>query len=141
MKLQLNDPNQLLDDDFIKWLLPKIRNKILADLKIIKLKAWDAYFNDSGLYKSIYKKKILSEDIIISGIMKLKYHADKHMFWIIIDPNIYVPGLDRVKVESACKLINFGNRDIVGYPIFTDTFEYFADNIQDYLEMYLNGIL
>lgn len=141
MKLEIGDPKNLLDRSFIEWLRVKIRNKILADVNLKKLENWDNFFNNQPMYKSIYKKKILTSDIISAGASNLDYVKSESNFWIRINPNIYTPGLDRVKLDVICKLINYGNRDLVGYPIFTDTFEYFAENIDEYVDRYLHGLL
>lgn len=141
MKLEIGDPKNLLDRPFIEWLKVKIRNKILADVNLKKLENWDNFFNNQSMYKSIYKKKILTSDIILAGASNLDYVKSESNFWIRINPNIYTPGLDRVKLAVICKLINYGNRDLVGYPIFTDTFEYFAENINEYVDRYLHGLL
>ena len=141
MKLEIGDPKNLLDRSFIEWLKVKIRNKILADVNLKKLENWDNFFNNQSMYKSIYKKKILTSDIILAGASNLDYVKSESNFWIRINPNIYTPGLDKVKLDVICKLINYGNRDLVGYPIFTDTFEYFAENINEYVDRYLHGLL
>jgi hypothetical protein len=46
-------------------------------------------------------------------------------------------GLDRVRIETLCRLINYGNSSVKGYPIFTDTFNQVALNIKLYVDEYL----
>lgn len=140
MKLEIGDPKNLIEDDFIIWLKIKIRDKIISDVKLDKLKNWDNFFNNQSMYKSIYKKKILTSGLIATGSSNLDHIKSESSFYIRINPNIYVPGLDRVKLESICKTINFGTQEIAGYPIFTETFDYFAEHIQEYLDRYLRGI-
>lgn len=141
MKLEISDPKNLLDRSFIEWFKIKIRNKIVADVNLKKLENWDKFFNNQSMYKSIYKKKISTSDIILAGASNLDYVKSESNFWIRLNPNIHTPGLDRIKLDLICKLINYGNRDLVGYPIFTDTFEYFAENINEYVDRYLHGLL
>lgn len=141
MHLEIKDPDNLLDNKFIIWLKTKIRNKILADLDTDKLIKWDNYFNDNPVYKSIYKKQIQSIDIITAGASNLIHSDQDELINICINPNVYTPGLDRIKLLTICKLINYGNQELSGYPIFTNTFEYFSDNIQKYVNLYLIGVL
>ena len=137
MKLKITDPSGTLDRSFINWLCIQIRNNVLSTLNTKKLINWDEYFNSESVYKSIYKKKIFTRDIIIAGISNLYYQTTEDGFWISINPNILTPGLDRIKLISVCKLINFGNRQIPGYPIFTNTFQDIANNINTYVERYM----
>ena len=140
MKLKISDPNNSIELDFIKWIKDKIKDKILSDLNIKKLDIWTNYINEQQIYKSIYKKKVNCLDVILAGIYNLIYKYTFDGFVIMINPNINLPGFDRVKIASICKLINYGNQDISGYHIFTDIFEYFANNINEYLKIYLDEI-
>ena len=141
MKLQINDPKNLLDRSFIMWFKVKVRDKIIQSIQDDKLKAWDKYINENPTYKSIYKKHINIKDIIVAGAANLDFTKSESNFMIFINRNIFTPGLDRIKLESICKLINFGSLEIKGYPIFTNTFDYFAESIQDYVDRYLHGML
>lgn len=141
MQLRISDPKGVLDRSFITWLIDQIRDKILLSLNMQKLLAWDEYLNNNPVYKSIYKKKISTRDLIIAGSMNLIFTQSANAWSIFINPNTYAPGLDRVKLSSICKLINFGNFEIRNYPIFTDTFDYFAENIATYIDRYLDGFL
>ena len=140
MKLHLEDPKNIIDRSFIEWVKEKIRDKIISDIDPKKLIAWDEFLNSYPEYKSIYKKRISALDVITAGAMNLDYSSSASNIYIFINRNIFMPGLDRIKVESICKLINFGNQESSGYPIFTNTFEYFAKNISTYIDRYLNGL-
>lgn len=137
MRLKVIDPNNTLDRAFINWLAIEIRNTVIKDIDAIKLKHWDIYLNKELVYKNIYINQIKAIDIIAEGISNLYFQTFDRGFWISINPNILISGLDRVKLESICKLINYGNQEINGYPIFTDTFKYIADHINEYVEQYL----
>lgn len=141
MQLEISDHKNLLDRAFIEWLKIKIRDKIIADIDPKKLENWDNFFNNQSMYKSIYKKKISAIDLISAGASNLDYRISDSKFQILLNPNIYASGLDRIKVDTICRLINYGNRDLAGYPIFTDTFNYFAENIDLYVSRYLYGML
>ena len=136
MKLKIIDPDNILDKSFINWLCIQIRNEVIANINLKKLDNWDQYFNSETVYKSIYKKRISTRDLIVAGISNLYYQVSEDGFWISINPTKLTPGLDRIKLETICKVINYGNRQIIGYPIFTDTFQNIADNITDYVQKY-----
>lgn len=137
MKLKITDPNKILDRPFINWLCIQIRDKVIVDLDLNKLINWDNYFNSEIVYKSIYKKKISTRDVIIAGVSNLIYQLSDSGFFISINPNIFTPGLDRIKLLTICKTINFGNQQITGYPIFTNTFQYIADHLNEYMERFM----
>lgn len=140
MKLIVTYTNDSLDLDFGKWLIKRIQEKFILAIDENKLKRWDKFFEESDEYKSIYRKKILTKDILIVGIRNLICRKFPQKLIIHINNNLFVPGLDRVRIETVCKLINFGNTEIKGYPIFTEVFGEVADNIHDYINEYLKGI-
>lgn len=138
MQLLITDKNDVLTKDFGNWLIQRIQEKLAVDIDERKLKKWDKFFENSSEYKSIYKKKIVTKELIVIGVRNLVCFRSPIHLSIHIDTNQFVPGLDRVRIHSVCKLINYGNQEIKGYPIFTDTFEYFASNIDDYVDQYMN---
>lgn len=138
MQLLITDKNDVLTKDFGNWLIQRIQEKLAVDIDERKLKKWDNFFEKSSEYKSIYKKKIVTKELIITGMRNLVCFKSPVCLSIQIDKNQFVPGLDRVKIDSVCKLINYGNQDIKGYSIFTDTFEHFASNINEYVDKYMN---
>ena len=141
MKFEISDPDNILDKDFIDWLKIKIRDRFLMELNIEKLKRWDEFFNSNPVYKSIYKKRINTKDLLVAGILNLECTQANSSYILSINQNAYVPGLDRIKIATVCKLVNYGNLEISGYPIFTDILEYFADNIVEYVDRYVYNIL
>lgn len=139
MKLEILDPESLLSSDFYQWLVRQIRFEIIRKIDRRKLETWDIYFNESEDYKSITNLDIKTENIILFGAKSISPTIHPTQCTITFNKNQFVPGLDRVKVESVCKLINFGNLSIKGYPIFSDTLQYVADNINDYVKRFYTG--
>lgn len=140
MILQIDDPERIIDRVFISKLIYRIKNKIIVSIDNKKLLKLNEYLNNNPVYKNIYNKHIDAKKIIIEAANSLQFNQNSSNYIIYINPNIYAHGLDRVKLNSLCKLINFGNVEITGYSIFTDIFKYFADNIQDYLDLYFHGL-
>lgn len=139
LKITLNDFNAGLD--FAGWLKENIRQQLIASINIKKLQSWDIFLNKQSSYKSIYKKKIIPADIIIAAANNLVIKSSESKYSIMINPNIFTFGLDRVKLSSLCRLINYGNQEIKGYSIFTEVFKHFSDNIESYLTQYLHNIM
>lgn len=140
MQLEIIDHENVLGIDFGKWLIKKIQDKFIASINEDKLIKWDAFFEESNEYKSIYKKKISTKEILIVGIRNLVCNDIPQKLIITINKNQFVPGLDRVKIDVICRLINFGNTSIKGYPIFTEVLTEVSENIGEYIDMYIEGI-
>lgn len=139
MRLEINDKRNELDYRFGMWLIRQIQQKFRASLDPRKLVAWDKFFEESTDYNNIYGAKIVTKDVLLSGIKCLICFDTPDKIIIQLNPNQFVPGLDRVKVDSIFRLITFGNQSIKGYPIFAETLQHFADNIGEYIDMYVEG--
>ncbi len=140
MKLEITYSNELLTKQFGNWLINKINDLFIQRINKSKLIPWDIYLNQEPSYKSIYLKKISTFDILMIGIRNLVCDDIPGKLIIKIDPNQYVPGLDRIRINSICKLITYGNTSIKGYPIILDILNEIADNIDNYIEQYMEGV-
>lgn len=138
MLLEIKDSKHILKEDFYEWLLLKIKDRFLCEIDKKSLERWDTYFNSEFQYRSIYLKRISSYDICLQGISNLKFNKlSESVVTIFINPNINVPGLDRVRINTACKTINYGVSNIKGYPIFTNIFNHFSQNILTYFDIFM----
>lgn len=140
MKLQIQDPENTLDRAFGFWLILRIQEYFNAQLDPRKLIQWDKFLNDYSDFVSIYSTKISSEKILQLGIHSLSVRKIPGMLEIYMLKNKLVPGLDRVSVDTACRLITFGNQSISGYPVLLTTFQHFVDDINYYVSLYDEGI-
>lgn len=141
MRLEIIDEKQLLGLEFGNWLVKQVQQAILLRINPKKLKKWDKYFNDSEQYRSISGSDIKAEQIVLAGIDALQCVGTEGKLSIRIRPNQFVPNLDRVVIDTTCKLINYGNVSIQGYPIFSDTFTNISENIDEYIDMYVGGLI
>lgn len=141
MRLEILDSNQKLDKDFGFWLVGRIQKYFNSALDSRKLVRWNTFFEESTEYKSLYGKSIDSSMILRSGIQSLLVKKLPDKLVIEMNKNKFVPGLDRVRVDTTCRLITFGNTSVSGYPVILYTFQYFEDNINTYIEMYEEGIM
>lgn len=140
MKLQIHDPNNELDREFGFWLISQIRDYFNSQLDPKKLIKWDKFFNESEEIVKLYRTKISSESILQLGINNLTVRKIPNSLEIFMLKNKFVPGLDRVSVDTACRLITFGNQSLSGYPVLLTTMQHFADSINYYVDLYDEGV-
>lgn len=140
MKLQIHDPNNELDREFGLWLISQIRDYFNSQLDPKKLIRWDKFFNESDEIVKLYQTKINSESILQLGINSLTVKKIPNSLEIFMLKNKFVPGLDRVSVDTACRLITFGNQSLSGYPVLLTTMQHFADSINYYVDLYDEGV-
>lgn len=140
MKLQIHDPNNELDREFGFWLISQIRDYFNSQLDPKKLIKWDEFFNESEEIVKLYRTKISSESILQLGINNLTVRKIPNSLEIFMLKNKFVPGLDRVSVDTACRLITFGNQSLSGYPVLLTTMQHFADSINYYVDLYDEGV-
>jgi hypothetical protein len=136
MLLQIDNRNNLLDESFGSWLVSKIKDDIIYNIDLAKLDPWDLYFKKSKLFESLDGSDVKTSDIVLAGCRNLTCRKLTSSLVISIANNQFVPGLNGVVVDSACKLINYGNLSISGYSIFTDSFQRIANNIDSYITRY-----
>ena len=110
---------------FINFLIKIIKNRVITKLSLNKLKAWDKYLD------TINKNHESAKEIILISLSELVYVIEDNYIIITINNN-YVLSKLHLKLIDAIKLINFGNMEIKGYPIISDTFQYVEKNIKGY---------
>ena len=86
------------------------------------------------------KRKLNAFVILEQGFHNLECVDYGKTFDIHINPNAVVPNFNKTKIESLCKLINYGNSDLTPYPIFTEVFEYVKKNINALYNAYERGV-
>lgn len=135
MRLEIEYREGTLGKDFGNWLISIICKKVKEDLDEKKLINMDNYIEKN--FTHIFKKPVTSKQIIYAGLKELICDDDSSKLIIKISTHNFMQGLDRARIETLCRLINFGNASVKGYPIFTDTFKSIAEDIDIYIEMYL----
>ena len=131
MKLEIDRKYGL---EFVLYIIKKLQEYIIGNINDKKLSFIEVYINQN--YKSIYRNYISARDIIISGAMNITYQIYPNKFVIELDSKQILYGTN-AKLYDICKLINFGVLGISAYPIFTDSFNYFIDNLDYMYEYYL----
>lgn len=122
---------------FCEYLIPKIQQYFIDNLNPKKLIKFDKYLNGYDLIRFRYKKSIIStENILIGAIQNLIIKSYPNNYSIEIDPNITIPNT-YAKFIDIVTLVDRGNLSLSPYPILTDTMDYIAANMKQYIEMYL----
>ena len=139
MKLEILDENNELDYAFGRWLIRQIQLEFRLSVDVRKLQKWDKFFAESEEYKSIYTTPVKSVSILTTALKNLQCDNLPDKLIIKFNQNQFMPGLDRVKVDTLVRLITFGNNSLQGYPIVKDILQKIADNIGDYINRYVEG--
>lgn len=136
MRLVIETTQSDLDIKFAYWLISRIKTKLLADITKHNLNLLDTYITESNTLSRLYKRKYKSAEIVMFAASNLICFIGADEIVITFDNNKFVPGFDRLRLLTAIKLINYGNRDVKGCHIFTDTFNYFCEDIDTYVKLY-----
>ena len=119
---------------FCEWLIKEIQNYMQLNLNKQKASKFDEYINEHVL---MYPKRLLSSsEIIIAAAYNLIIRKSQNSYIIELDPNRFIPNTS-AKFISIINTINYGSLTLAPYPIFTETFNHFSNNIEEYLDIYL----
>ena len=139
MKLTVVDSSGVIDRSFAVWLTSQVKALLIKNLKLQKLQKWDEFLTTSEEIDRLYSKRYFAYDVIEQGIQSLMFRfVNPTSFEIYINPNTLVKGYKQWKLESACKLINYGNLEVSAVPVFTSVFERVQENINEYAKTYYN---
>ena len=128
MQLRL-DCSSKVDSGFINFLIKQIKEYVKSIVDLKRLSVFDKYLSDElGITDTAL-------DIINLALNNLCYKKSSKSYIISINNNTNLQN-NVAKLYDVCKLINFGNLQISGYPIFTKTFNYFEKNANIYLSLY-----
>ena len=131
MRLDINTKYGL---EFVLYIIKKLQEYIIGNINDKKLVFIEEYINQN--YKSIYRKHISARDVLVSSAMNLTYQIYANKFTVEIDSKQILYGTN-AKLYDICKLINFGVLGIGSYPILTESFDYFKDNLDYMYEYYM----
>jgi hypothetical protein len=131
--------NEKANIGFISFLKRRLRMRILSSLNLTKLSKFDEFF-ESDYFKTLYgDKKVLASKVVVLGANNLRHTIIQESGSIYIDPNMYYPGT-QIKLVDLCNLINFGNLSVDAYPVFSDAFQHFSNNLEEYSDRFLMGV-
>lgn len=128
MKLLVNTNNA----DFIQYLIYILKSKIKS--------IYPYYYNDTlnNLLLFITNNRYSLQKIVNISINNIVTYRYNDSSIITIDNNTVLPNTD-FKLIDICKLINYGSLDISGTMIYTKSFKYIDDNINDLYRQFSYG--
>ena len=122
---------------FCEWLIPKIQEYLYASIDDRILARFDAYLNSSDIIQWQFQPQIIrTKNILIGASYNLIVKKYPTYYDIVINPNINIPN-SYAKFIDIVSLIDKGNLMLQPYPIFSDTMEYFAENIDMYFKDFI----
>jgi hypothetical protein len=127
MRLRVNISSTKVDNGFIEFIIKQLKLYIKNNLDIKRLSAFDSYF--------ISNLNVTAMKVILQALNNIVYKKYKSYYIIDVDNNVKLVNND-AKLYDVCKLINYGNLAIPGYPIFTEAFKHFEEHIDMYLLIY-----
>ena len=131
MRLDINTKYGL---EFVLYIIKKLQEYIIGNINDKKLVFIEEYINQN--YNNIYRKHISARDVLVSSAMNLTYQIYANKFTVEIDSKQILYGTN-AKLYDICKLINFGVLGMGSYPILTESFDYFRDNLDYMYEYYI----
>lgn len=115
--------------DFIDYVCNVIRQLLLSSG--IDFQAFNNYFSMN------YDTDISAQSILVNASLNLTVKNYQQIAIISIDENVNYNN-SQIRLIDLCKLLNYGNLDIQGTKVFSDTFDYVAHNIH---QIYFNYIM
>jgi hypothetical protein len=134
MRLVINDPDGIVEYRFCTWLISQIQREYLLRVNIKKYSFIDEYLSTLDFMKN--HSGATSHSIVQAGLSRLVVNSDEDSFTIHINDTMLFDPENGIKLNSMCKLINYGTISVKGYSIITDLFTYFAENIDMLLKYY-----
>ena len=128
MEIVIYKSKTFIADDFLDYILNLIKLYLLDSN--IDFTAFTNYFQKNY-------SDITVQDILLQATKYLEIINYQDIVIIQINPNIQFKDLS-FKLIDLCKMLNYGTIDIQGTNIFSDTFDYISNNIN---QIYFNYIL
>lgn len=141
MRLLIENEEGLKLDHFLQIkVIPFITTLFIGSIEECHCKKWQLYFNtNEKLGWKQYKNKTVVpsvREILVAGIQSLEYHKFPDRYVVQLNPNEICPKTN-AKLVSICSLINYGNTEMIPYPIFTEVFNFVKRMLPYLLEEYM----
>ncbi len=128
MNLIIENKDKLDLNSFTSWLLDIIKKYFVDYCDYSKLNKFNG---------EIWQKYTINniDKWFYEIIDNLQIKSQNNNYIIQINPYKQIEGISLI---NLAKFINYGNLNNRGYPIFTQVFNYFSDNLQDFYNLYNN---
>ena len=108
---------------FIEWLNDQLCKLLIANVKLKELERLTMSYNQ------LFESSINLNSIYVKIIQNIEVFETQTSFIFKINDKDF-------KLNYFMKFINYGNMNVNGYPIFSNTFNHILENIDLYLEKY-----
>lgn len=122
--------------DFVEWLIGVIRDEVLLRINDNYLDNMEYYLNTMLSNSTLSDDQIDLYLAVIQILDHLEYVNGFSHYHIQINPVARLSGTT-FKLLAIAKFINYGNQDVVGCGVFTESFSYIGNNIAEYYRTYL----
>ena len=123
------------NEEFSNWLLNIIKQEIITNLNPRKLSVYEEYIKESNVFnldeKTLNNLNLLN--VIYKFVRTLRKDTFKNSYLYSFNTHIKYGNITYYEI---CKLVNYGNSEIKGYPFITDVFSNIRTNIKEYKDIY-----
>lgn len=125
-------------EDFIEWLIRRIKSNIFLSLDLKKLYTFQTYQKNVKVFKphNNTKNELDFQSALMTGVKSITYKKVRNNWIIYVPNNIPYKGY-YATILSVCKFIDSGNSEVRGYPIFTQIFNGVTTNLSKYYNQFL----
>ena len=134
-RLVINNRDQLYNEEFITFLIKMIQIDGQRYINDEICSKFDEFFH-SNIERN--NRKLLTKNIILSGLYNIVYKKYNNYYIISINDNIKVPYYNNLKLYNLCELIDKGNLMISGTDIFQKIFKTAKRRLKIYYNLYQN---
>jgi len=124
------------DDYFMEWLLSVIRIECATAIKPYKLRN----LNDRILTSEQFSIRSINFNLyreMQRVVRTLRYRRVKDCYLIYVPSNIYVSNTN-IPLSRLSRFVCYGDLQVRGYPIISDTIQRVIANIDNYIKQYEN---
>lgn len=126
--------------EFLSYVLDTYVDLLMKNISIYKLKPAQDCINLSNMYRVLLypRRRIDVLDVIRASTMHLNIYWANNRITIILDKNstVYSTGL---KIDTVCRLVEFGCIGVPAYPIYNHVAKYIEDNLESIYTRFILG--
>lgn len=128
------------DIDFVYAVSNYITRYISGMLDLRRLKAFDDYINTNKLFYTPLTAYISTRNALLICADNLVINETTFEYRICLDDVLIYPN-SSAKVIDICKMVNYGNSELLAYPLISDAFHYAQKNVRMLYNLYMEGII
>ena len=128
-----------MGEDFTKYIIKEIQPWLEKNINKDRLVSAQNYVAIEPKYKSIYTPIINLYFFSLACYAIIKVRKYSQFYELYFDEEAIVYGTNIRSIELI-NLINYGNMTVTPYPIFTEMFDYFNQNIEEIYQEYLSSL-